>query len=73
MFYLAFCQAVPLSLGSACYGAGVCQIGMDDDGGTIGFNMGQFNNNYTQFYESKYYLDHSSVYTVFILSLFLFF
>ena len=59
-FYISFCQAVPVSLGSACYGAGVCQIGTNDDGGTFGYNMGQFNNNYTQFYESKcHYLDHS--------------
>ena len=52
-FYFSFCKAVPPFVDEACYQAGVCQTGTDGDGNTFGYNMGQFNPQFTQFYESK--------------------
>ncbi len=45
---------MPPFVDEACYQAGVCQTGTDGDGNNFGYNMGQFNNQFTQFYESKF-------------------
>ena len=40
--FVAFCQPLPPAIDSACYGASVCQVGIDSEGGAHAYSMGQF-------------------------------
>ena len=50
--FVAFCQPLPPSIGSACYGASICQVGTDSEGGAHAYSMGQFKNS-VRFVPSK--------------------